>query len=98
MEPRPEFAEYINGAVLSDFRVAQAAGKTLSDIRVWKNYSLNSLRQDSTLEKKLKDECQKEGYLYLTPETIFTEKLVIFAGDNRQLKEHTKDGDQYAYQ
>jgi hypothetical protein len=97
LEPRPEFSEYINGAVISDFRVAQSAGKTLSDIRVWKNYSLNSLRQDSDLERKLKNECEKEGYLYLTPETIFTQKLVIFAGDNRQLKEHTKDGDQYAY-
>jgi len=97
LEPRPEFSEYINGAVISDFRVAQSAGKTLSDIRVWKNYSLNSLRQDSDLERKLKNECEREGYLYLTPETIFTQKLAIFAGDNRQLKEHSKDGDQYAY-
>ena len=29
--------------------------------------------------------------------TIFTEKLVVFAGDNRRLKEHSNDGNQYAY-
>ena len=38
------------------------------------NYSLNSLRQDEKLSKSLNTECEKEGYLYLTPETIFTEK------------------------
>ena len=94
---RPEFAEQINGAVFADFRIAQSTGRTLSDIRVWNNYSLNSLRQDENLQQTLKTECQKEGYLYLTPETIFTEKLVVFAGDNRKLKEHSSDGNQFAY-
>ncbi len=94
---RPEFEGQINGGIFADFRVAQSTGKTLSDIRVWNNYSLNSLRQDENLEKTLKQECQNEGYLYLTPETIFTEKLVVFAGDNRKLKEHSSDGNQFAY-
>ena len=94
---RPEFEDQIKGAIFADFRVAQSTGKTLSDIRVWNNYSLNSLRQDENLFKTLKNECEKEGYLYLTPETIFTEKLVVFAGDNRRLKEHSSDGNQYAY-
>ena len=94
---RPEFESQINGGIFADFRVAQSTGKTLSDIRVWNNYSLNSLRQDENLEKTLKQECQNEGYLYLTPETIFTEKLVVFAGDNRKLKEHSSDGNQFAY-
>ena len=76
---RPEFEGQINGGIFADFRVAQSTGKTLSDIRVWNNYSLNSLRQDENLEKTLKKECENEGYLYLTPETIFTEKLVVFA-------------------
>lgn len=94
---RPEFEGQINGGIFADFRVAQSTGKTLSDIRVWNNYSLNSLRQDENLEKTLKKECENEGYLYLTPETIFTEKLVVFAGDNRKLKEHSSDGNQFAY-
>jgi hypothetical protein len=94
---RPEFEGQINGAILADFRVAQSTGKTLSDIRVWNNYSLNSLRQDENLSRTLKAECEKEGYLYLTPETIFTEKLVVFAGDNRKLKEHSSEGNQFAY-
>ena len=94
---RPEFEGQINGAIFADFRVAQSTGRTLSDIRVWNNYSLNSLRQDENLSKNLKLECEKEGYLYLTPETIFTEKLVVFAGDNRKLKEHSSDSNQYAY-
>ena len=97
LKVRPEFEDQINGAIFADFRVAQATGRTLSDIRVWNNYSLNSLRQDDNLSKTLKAECEKEGYLYLTPETLFTEKLVIFAGDNRQLKEHSRDGNQFAY-
>ena len=97
LETRAEFKDQVNGAIFADFNVAQSAGKTLSDIRIWNNYSLNSLRQDPGLEKTLKAECRQEGYLYLTPETIFTEKLVVFAGDNRQLKEHKKDGDQFAY-
>ncbi len=97
LETRSEFSDYINGAIFSDFKVAQSAGKTLSDIRIWKNYSLNSLKQDPDLEKDLKRQCEQEGYLYLTPETIFTEKLVIFAGETRQLKEHGKESDQYAY-
>ena len=83
---RPEFAEHVNGAVFADFKVAQASGRNLSDIRIWNNYSLNSLRQDENLARTLKAECENEGYLYLTPETIFTEKLVVFAGDNRKLK------------
>ena len=87
----------MNGAIFADFKVAQSTGKTLSDIRVWNNYSLNSLRQDENLSRTLKAECEKEGYLYLTPETIFTEKLVVFAGDNRKLKEHSREGNQYAY-
>jgi len=94
---RPEFEDQIKGAIFADFKVAQSTGKTLSDIRVWNNYSLNSLRQDETLSVKLKNECKKEGYLYLTPETIFTEKLVVFAGDNRKLKEHSSEGIQFAY-
>ena len=94
---RPEFEGQINGAILADFRVAQSTGKALSDIRVWNNYSLNSLRQDENLSRTLKAECEKEGYLYLTPETIFTEKLVVFAGDNRKLKEHSSEGNQFAY-
>ena len=94
---RSEFEGQINGAILADFRVAQSTGKTLSDIRVWNNYSLNSLRQDEKLSRTLKAECEKEGYLYLTPETIFTEKLVVFAGDNRKLKEHSSEGNQFAY-
>ena len=94
---RSEFQGQINGAILADFRVAQSTGKTLSDIRVWNNYSLNSLRQDENLSRTLKAECEKEGYLYLTPETIFTEKLVVFAGDNRKLKEHSSEGNQFAY-
>ena len=97
LETRAEFKDQINGAIFADFKVAQSAGKTLSDIRIWNNYSLNSLRQDPGLEKTLKIECEQQGYLYLTPETIFTEKLVVFAGDNRRLKEHRKDGDQFAY-
>ena len=97
LETRAEFKDQVNGAIFADFNVAQSAGKTLSDIRVWNNYSLNSLRQDPGLEKTLKVECEQQGYLYLTPETIFTEKLVVFAGDNRQLKEHKKDGSQFAY-
>ena len=48
---RPEFEDQINGAIFADFRVAQATGRTLSDIRVWNNYSLNSLRQDENLSK-----------------------------------------------
>ncbi len=94
---RPEFEDQIKGGIFADFRVAQSTGKTLSDIRVWNNYSLNSLRQDENLSKTLKSECEKEGYIYLTPETIFTEKLVVFAGDNRKLKEHSSDGNQFAY-
>ena len=94
---RPEFEDQIKGAIFADFKVAQSTGKTLSDIRVWNNYSLNSLRQDETLPNKLKTECENEGYLFLTPETIFTEKLVVFAGDNRKLKEHSREGNQYAY-
>ncbi len=97
LETRAEFKDQINGAIFADFKVAQSAGKTLSDIRIWNNYSLNSLRQDPGLEKTLKIECEQQGYLYLIPETIFTEKLVVFAGDNRRLKEHRKDGDQFAY-
>jgi hypothetical protein len=97
LEARPEFSDQIKGAIFSDFKVAQSSGKTLSEIRVWNNYSLNSLRQNQSLSKTLKDECQKEGYVYLTPENIFTEKLVVFAPDNRQLKEHSKEGEQYAY-
>ena len=97
LDTRPELKDQVNGAIFADFQVAQSAGKTLSDIRVWNNYSLNSLRQDPGLAKLLKDECQSQGYLYLTPETIFTEKLVVFPGDNRKLKEHTKDGEQFAY-
>ena len=94
---RPEFAEQIKGGVFADFRVAQSTGRTLSDIRVWNNYSLNSLRQDEKINKKIKEECKKEGYLYLTPETIFSEKLVVFAGDSRKLKEHTSSNNQFAY-
>ena len=94
---RPEFEGEISGAIFADFRIAQSTGKTLSDIRVWNNYSLNSLRQDENLSLTLKTECEKEGYLYLTPETIFTEKLVVFAGDNRKLKEHSSEGNQFAY-
>ena len=94
---RPEFEDQIKGAIFADFRVAQSAGKTLSDIRVWINYSLNSLRQDEKVSLRLKDECEKQGYLYLTPETMFTEKLVVFAGDNRKLKEHSSEGNQFAY-
>ena len=94
---RPEFQDQIKGAIFADFKVAQSTGKTLSDIRVWNNYSLNSLRQDENLFKTLKNECEKEGYLYLTPERIFTEKLVVFARDNRRLKEHSGDDNQYTY-
>ena len=97
LDSRLEFKDQIKGAIFADYNVAQASGKTLSDIRVWNNYSLNSLRQDPTLAKTLRSECEQEGYLYLTPETIFTEKLVIFAADNRPLKEHGKDGEQFAY-
>ena len=97
LETRPEFKDHIKGGVFADFRVAKSMGKTLSDIRVWNNYSLNSLRQDEGLGKTIKDQCQKQGYLYLTAETIFTEKLVVFPGDTRKLKEHGKDGDQFAY-
>ena len=97
LDVRAEFADHIKGGIFADFRVAQSTGKTLSDIRVWNNYSLNSLRQDENLGKTLKNECEKEGYVYLTPEIIFTEKLVVFAGDNRKLKEHNSDGDQFAY-
>ena len=97
LKVRPEFEDQINGAVLADFKIAQSTGKTLSDIRVWNNYSLNSLRQDETLPNKLKIECENANYLFLTPETIFTEKLVVFAGDNRKLKEHSREGNQYAY-
>ena len=97
LETRPEFKDHIKGGIFADFRVAKSIGKTLSDIRVWNNYSLNSLRQDEGLAKAIKDQCQKQGYLYLTPETIFTEKLVILPGDTRKLKEHSKDGNQFAY-
>ena len=97
LEVRKEFSDQIKGAIFSDFRIAQASGKTLSDIRIWQNYSLNSLRQDQNLAKTLKNECEREGYVYLTPENIFTEKLVLFASDNKQLKEHSKEGEQYAY-
>lgn len=97
LDTREEFKDQINGAIFADFNVAQSAGKTLSDIRIWNNYSLNSIRQDPNLTKTIKNECEQQGYLFLTPETIFTEKLVIFAGDNRKLKEHASDGDQFAY-
>ena len=97
LSARPEFEDQIKGAIFADFRIAQSAGKTLSDIRVWNNYSLNSLRQDEKLDKTLKAECEKQGFLYLTPETIFTEKLVVFAGDNRKLKEHASSSSQFAY-
>ena len=93
LDSRPEFSDYIKGAIFSDFNVAQAKGNTLADIRIWNNYSLNTLRQDPTIQTALKNECRNAGYLYLTPEDIFTEKLVVFAADNRQLKEHTKDED-----
>ena len=83
---RPELADQIKGGIFADFRVAQSKGKTLSDVRVWNNYSLNSLRQDENLYKKLKSECEEQGYLYLTPETIFTEKLVVLPGGDRKLK------------
>ena len=44
LETRPEFKDHIKGGIFADFRVAKSIGKTLSDIRVWNNYSLNSLR------------------------------------------------------
>ena len=97
LETRPEFKDHIKGGIFADFSVAKSMGKTLSDIRIWNNYSLNSLRQDEALGKTIKDQCQDLGYLYLTPETIFTEKLVILPGDTRKLKEHNKDGNQFAY-
>jgi len=97
LKTRSEFSDYIKGAIFSDFGVAQSTGRNLSDIRIWENYSLNSLKQDPKLYIRLKEECEGRGYLYLTPENIFTEKLVIFAEDNRKLKEHSKDGNQYAY-
>ena len=40
---------------------------------------------------------KKKDIFTLTPETIFTEKLVVFAGDNRKLKEHSSEGNQFAY-
>ena len=94
---RPEFEDQIKGGIFADFRVAQSKGKTLSDVRVWNNYSLNSLRQDENLFKILKTECEEQGYLYLTPETIFTEKLVILPGGDRKLKEHSREGEQFLY-
>ena len=33
----------------------------------------------------------------LPPETIFTEKLVILPGGDRKLKEHSNEGEQFAY-
>ena len=97
LKVRPEFEDQIKGGIFADFRVAQSKGKTLSDVRVWNNYSLNSLRQDENLFKILKSECEEQGYLYLTPETIFTEKLVVLPGGDRKLKEHSRDGEQFAY-
>ena len=94
---RPEFENQINGGIFADFKVAQSQGKTLSDVRVWNNYSLNSLQQDENLYKTVKAECEEQGYLCLTPATIFTKYLVIFPGDNRKLKEHSRENEQFAY-
>ena len=85
LETRPEFKDHIKGGIFADFRVAKSMGKTLSDIRIWNNYSLNSLRQDEALGKTIKNQCQNIGYLYLTPETIFYRKIsnVLPGGDKK---------------
>ena len=67
---RPEFEGQINGGIFADFRVAQSTGKTLSDIRVWNNYSLNSLRQDENLSKTLKSEVHAEHWKRRTDPTV----------------------------
>ncbi len=96
--PRQEFANEIKGAIFADFKISQSTGKSLSELIVWDNYSLNSIKQQPELHNTIRMSCADKGYLYLQPEDIFTDKLCIFPSDVSPLKEHGKINNyQYAY-
>lgn len=98
LKPRAEFADQIKGAIFADFKISQSTGRSLSELIVWENYSLNSIKQQPELHKTIELSCSDKGYLYLQPEDIFTEKLCIFPSDVSNLKEHQKlNNYQYAY-
>ena len=53
-------------------------------VRVWINLKRKKV--------KLKIECEKQGYLYLTPETIFTENILL---NLEYMYTNTKNNHQY---
>ena len=65
LTPRPEFANEIKGAIFADFKISQSTGKSLSELIVWDNYSLNSIKQQPKLHDEIRTSCADKGFLYL---------------------------------
>jgi hypothetical protein len=75
LPPRPEFRDTINGAVIIDDGINESVNRAPQDIRLWKIYSLQRILESPELVSEIGDEMAEHGYLCLTPDDFFTEKI-----------------------
>jgi hypothetical protein len=73
--PRSEFKDTINGAVVIDDDIHESVNRAPQDIRLWKIYSLQRILESPDLISEIRDDMEDQGYLCVTPEDFFTDKI-----------------------
>ena len=63
------------GLILIDPEIARTLGRNAADVRLYKKYMLGTINQGGNRAGLIK-EAGDDGYLVITPEQIFTQKLV----------------------
>jgi hypothetical protein len=80
LQPRDEFAQHTKGVILLDPNIEKTLDRPPNEIRIWKLLSLARLEVDDALWHQSVAEMSNEGYIGLTPDEIFTEKLCKIDG------------------
>lgn len=73
---RADFRDYFKGAVLYDPRIADAWGHDQGgDVKLWGVNTLARVSRRPDLAEAQREEMQENGYLLLTPEELFLDRL-----------------------
>ena len=77
---RPEFAAEFKGAILFDPEYVEN-GIEAAQFRIWRADTVRTLLDSRDRQLVIENEMAEEGYLFVTPDRIFTEKICEFASD-----------------
>ena len=89
LKTRPEFSHTIKGAVVIDEDIHESINRPPQEVRLWEINSLQRVLETPSLIDEIGNSTAKSGYLCVTPDEFFTEKLCKLAEGSSIASHHS---------